>query len=121
MQLNQQWFQDNQGSEIIMSSKRKSTTTRTNTQNRVNDVVLGGILTVLDRSNVRSWSGTMTQLQTTLVRVVGKKNSTVLPGSPGALRVVINRVVNRLRSRSVSVRFSRTPDHARTRFVRFSR
>ena len=103
-----------------MSSRSKSTT-RSNAQINVDNVVLTGILTVLDRSNVRSWSGTMTELQTVLVRVLGKKRSTVLPGSPGALRVVVNRVVNRLRSRSVSVRFSRTTDHARTRFVRFSR
>ena len=102
-----------------MPSRSKST--RNYTQiNLSDDVVLGGILAVLSRSNVGSWSGTMTQLQTALVRVLGKKNST-LPGSPGALRVVINRVVNRLRSRSVSVRFFRTPDHARTRLVRFSR
>ena len=113
-------MQDNQESEIIMSSKSKSTI-RSNAQTNVDNVILTGILTVLDRSNVRSWSGTMTELQTALVRVLGKKRSTVLPGSPGALRVVVNRVVNRLRSRSVSVRFSRTPDHARTRFVRFSR
>jgi hypothetical protein len=102
-----------------MPSRSKSTTR--STQTNVDNVVLGGILTVLDRSNVRSWSGTMTQLQATLVRIIGKKRSIVLPGSPGALRVVVNRVVNRLRSRSVSVKFSRTPDHARTRFVRFSR
>jgi hypothetical protein len=104
-----------------MPSRSKSTSRRTTAQISVDDIVLSGVLTVLVRSNVRSWSGTMTELQTALVRVLGKKRSVVLPGSPGALRVVINRVVNRLRNRSVSVRFTRTPDHARTRVVRFSR
>lgn len=104
-----------------MPSRSKSTTRRTTVQPSVNDAVLTGVLTVLDRSNVRSWSGTMTELQIALVKVLGKKRSTVLPGSPGALRTVVNRVVNRLRTRGISVRFTRTPDHARTRFVRFSR
>ena len=103
-----------------MPSRSKSTT-RSNAQTNVDNVVLTGILTVLDRSNVRSWSGTMTELQTVLVRVLGKKRSTVLPGSPGALRVVINRVANRLRNRGIGVRFARTTDHARTRYVRFTR
>lgn len=103
-----------------MSSKSKSIAHKTTTQVNVNDVVLSGVITVLDKGNNR-WFGTMTELQTALVKVLGKKNSVVLPGSPGALRVVINRVVNRLRSRGVSVRFTRTPDHARTRFVRFTR
>jgi hypothetical protein len=75
---------------------------------------------VLVRSNVRTWSGTMTGLRAALNRVLGKGRSRVLPGSPGALRVVVNRVVNRLRARGVSVKFTRTPDHVRTRYVRFS-
>jgi hypothetical protein len=104
-----------------MPSKSKSTTRRVITQPNIDDVVLGGILTVLVRSNTRNWLGTMTELQAALVRVLGKKRSAVLPGSPGALRTVVNRVVNRLRSRGVGVRFTRTTDHARTRFVRFSR
>lgn len=103
-----------------MPSRSKSTTSRT-VQTNVDDVVLNGILTVLVRSNVRVWSGTMTELQTALSRVLGRRRSEVLPGSPGALRAVVNRVVNRLRTRRISVRFTRTPDHARTRLVRFAR
>lgn len=85
------------------------------------DAILSGVLTVLDKNDAQIWSGTMTELRMALVRVLGKKRSTWLPGSPGALRVALNRVVNRLRSRKVSVRFIRTPDHARTRVVKFSR
>lgn len=105
-----------------MSSKSKLIVRkRTTEQNDINDTVLDGILMVLDKSNVGSWSSTMTKLETALVRVLGKKRSIVLPGSPAALRVVINRVVNRLRTRGISVRFTRTTDHTRTRVVRFSR
>lgn len=87
----------------------------------VDDVVLSGILEVLSRNNAKVWSGTMTELNSALVRVLGKKRSEILPGSPGALRTVTNRVVNRLRNRKVSVKFVRTTDHTRTRLVRFTR
>ena len=85
-------------------------------QNSVDDVVLNGILTVVKNSD---WFGTMTELRNTLSRTLGREFSKVLPRSASALRVVINRVVNRLRSRSVSVKFGRTPDHVRTRYVKF--
>jgi hypothetical protein len=87
----------------------------------IDDVVFGSVLSFLDRQNVRTWTGTMTDLSTGLVRVSGKKISSVLPGSPSALRVVLNRVVNRLRNRKIGVRFGRTTDHTRTRYVRFTR
>lgn len=87
----------------------------------VDDVVFNGVLNFLDRQHTRTWTGTMTDLNTGLVRIAGKKSSSALPGSPSALRVVLNRVVNRLRNRKVSVRFGRTTDHARTRYVRFTR
>lgn len=89
----------------------------------VDEVVLAGVLSVLTKHNKRSqeaWVGTMTELNSALVRVLSKKNSVVLPKSPSALRTVMNRVVNRLRSRKVSVRFGRTSDHTRTRYVEFT-
>jgi hypothetical protein len=89
--------------------------------NIVDNIVLDGIISVVENSTARMWAGTMTELDSALVRVLSKKQSAVLPGSPGALRVVINRVVNRLRNRRVSVRFARTTDHVRTRYVRFTR
>ena len=104
-----------------MSSRSKSTTHRITNQTSIDDTVLNGILTVLVRNNGNTWSGTMTDLTAALSRVLGKRRSVILPGSPGALRVVVNRVVNRLRARRISVRFSRTPDHARNRYVRFTR
>lgn len=81
----------------------------------VENVVFSGVLDVLSRKG--SWSGTMTDLTRMLVR--SGQSRTVLPGSPSALRVVLNRVVNRLRNRGVSVKFGRTTDHTRTRYVKF--
>jgi hypothetical protein len=109
--------------EIFMKESNKmASKSKTNvTQNNVDDVVLNGIVTVLNKHNARVWSGTMTALNSALVRVLGRRRSEVLPGSPGALRIVTNRVVNRLRNRKISVRFVRTTDHARTRLVRFAR
>lgn len=103
-----------------MASNSKTNTRRIPVASSINDTVLNSILTVVDSKNARVWVGTMTELKSALGRVLGRRRS-VLPGSPGALRVVINRVVNRLRNRGVSVRFLRTTDHARTRLVRFAR
>jgi len=90
-------------------------------QIKVDDVVLNSVLEVLRKHGSRTWTGTMTELSTALTKVVGKRQSDVLPGSPSALRVVLNRVVNRLRTRKVSVKFARTNDHMRTRYVKFTR
>ena len=87
----------------------------------VDDVVLNGILEVVKKNNAKIWLGTMTELNSALVRVLGRKNSSDLPKSPSSLRVVLNRIANRLRNRSVGVRFVRSPDHSRTRYVRFTR
>jgi hypothetical protein len=107
---------------IVKVSNKMALNSKTNTTSvSVDDVVLNGILEVLSKSNSKVWSGTMTELNSALVRVLGRKRSEVLPGSPGALRTVTNRVVNRLRNRKISVKFVRTTDHTRTRLVRFAR
>ena len=84
------------------------------------EIVLRGIVSVMERQTETVWTGTMTSLMTALNRVLSKHQRTVLPNSPSALRLVINRVVNRLRNRGIGVRFGRTTDHTRTRFVRFA-
>jgi hypothetical protein len=104
---------------VKVSNKMASNSKTNSVQTSVDDVVFGSIRTLVGRQRV--FLGTMTELSVALTRVLGRKNSKVLPGSPGALRVVVNRVVNRLRNRSISVRFTRTTDHARTRLVRFAR
>jgi len=91
------------------------------TTNDINEIVFRGIISVMEGQSGSIWTGTMTNLTTALNRVMSRRQRTLLPGSPGALRVVINRVVNRLRNRGIGVRFSRSTDHARTRYVRFTR
>jgi hypothetical protein len=87
----------------------------------VHEIVFRGIISVMEGQTGSNWTGTMTNLMTALNRVSSKKQRTILPGSPAALRVVINRVANRLRNRGIGVRFARTTDHTRTRYVRFVR
>lgn len=91
------------------------------TTNDVNEIAVRGVISVMEGQSGSKWTGTMTNLTTALNRVLSRRQRTLLPGSPGALRVVINRVVNRLRNRGIGVRFGRTTDHARTRYVRFTR
>lgn len=90
------------------------------TNNEVNEVMIRGIISVMRGQSGSTWTGTMTNLTTALNRVLSQRQRTIIPGSPGALRVAINRVVNRLRNRGIGVRFGRTTDHTRTRYVRFT-
>lgn len=103
-----------------MASIGKTNGRRNSVMNDVNDVVCRGILSVVERRSNGNWLGTMTELVTALNRVLSKRQRTFLPGSPGALRVTINNVANRLRNRGIGVRFGRTTDHTRTRYVRFA-
>ena len=89
--------------------------------NSVEEIVFRGVTSIMERKNVSVWTGTMTSLMAALNRVLSKHQRTLLPQSPSALRVVTNKVVNRLRNRGIGVRFGRTTDHTRTRFVRFTR
>jgi hypothetical protein len=102
-----------------MISNSKKVVRKTSSENTVENLVYNGVIKSVKKGTV--WTGTMTELNSALVSVLGKKNSNVLPGSPSALRVVLNRVVSRLRNSKVSVKFGRTTDHSRTRYVKFSR
>ena len=64
-----------------------------------------------------NWTGTMTQLSRKIARTAGRTNRNYLPGSPSALRKVIDRNLRRIRSRGVTVRFTRSTDRNRTRYV----
>ena len=104
-----------------MAYKSKIVTRRNATVNEVDNIIYRGIYAVVNaESNGGLWKGTMSELMTALNRVSSKRQRTLLPGSPSALRMVINRVANRIRNRGIGVRFGRTTDHARTRFVRFT-
>jgi hypothetical protein len=81
----------------------------------VDDVIVQTVANFIQTTS--NWTGTMTQLSRKIARVAGKGNRNYLPGSPSALRKVIDRNIRRIRSRGVSVRFSRASDRTRTRFV----
>jgi hypothetical protein len=102
-----------------MASMSKTNGRRNVTTTNVEEMVVRGVSSIMERNAM--WLGTMTDLTTALNRVLSRKQRSLLPGSPSALRIVINRVVNRLRNRGIGVRFGRTTDHSRTRFVRFAR
>jgi len=86
----------------------------------VDELVLVKVNTVLDSQSGSNWTGTMTNLMNAVRKVSSKRQREILPGSPAALRVVVNRIANRLRNRGIGVRFGRTTDHTRTRFVKFT-
>ena len=81
----------------------------------IDTTILDGVLLILNKDKI--WAGTMTDLGQQLAVKLGKKRT--LPGSPSALRIVLNRVINRLRSRGVSVKFGRANNQTRTRYVKF--
>lgn len=93
-----------------MTSKSKT--------NQVSDTIVSGVKMMM-RRRATPWVGTMTELNAALRN---KTNSMPAnwPGSASALRVALNRVVNRLRNAGVSVHFTRSNDHTRTRLVEFS-
>lgn len=95
---------------MVLNSKTSDTTIN------VSDIVFRGVISVINNGN---WTGTMSSLNAALNRVLSKKQRAMLPKSPSALRVVVNRVANRIRNRGVSIKFGRTTDSNRTRFVKF--
>jgi hypothetical protein len=74
------------------------------------------IITLLDRKN-GSWNGTMTDLNAAITSGLRKTAPSFWPGSPSALRRVMNVVAPRLRRAGVRVQFTRDSSHFRTRIV----
>ena len=81
------------------------------------EVVLNAVLSFV--SSNPTWIGTMTALRNRLVKIVGKSSLNDLPRSASTLRAALNRMVNRIRVRKISVKFGRTRDHAGLKFVKF--
>ncbi len=87
----------------------------------VDSAVFDGVIGFVNNTQSGIWSGTMTELSSNIKKVLGKKRSVDMPGSPSALRVVLNRLVNKIRKQKISVRFVRGSDRNRTRYVIFTR
>ncbi len=95
-----------------------SNKTNRRVRNDVSDVLFTSVKRMLSRRST-PWVGTMTELNSAVLRVQGN-NAQEIASSPSALRVTLNKVVNRLRNAGVSVRFLRSTNKARTRLVKFS-
>ena len=98
-------------------SNKMASNNRENDQ--ISDSILAGVLALLNRRSSGEWVGTMSELDNSLTRVLGKRVPRNWPGSPSALRVALNKAVNRLRVKKIAVKFGRTSDHSRTRYVKF--
>lgn len=91
----------------------------TNNVRTVSNTLLSGVRTIVNR-RVTPWVGTMTDLETAVVNAVRGRVPANWPASPSALRVALNRAVRRIRGEGISVRFTRSTNHSRTRLVEFS-
>lgn len=102
---------------IYRSTKsNKKTITKGNVMknnSKKSDQLFMGVLELI-ASRKGSWSGTMTELRSAVAKMLGKS---VVPGSPSAMRLAVNKIVNRVRNAGVSVRFGRTNSK---RFVKFT-
>jgi hypothetical protein len=88
-----------------------------NENKQISDAIFHGVKMIMKR-RVTPLTTTMTQLNETLMNNMNVPAN--WPGSASALRVALNKVLNRIRNSGVSVRFSRAPEHMRTRLVRFN-
>jgi hypothetical protein len=88
-----------------------STTTRSiNVDRAVVNNIKQQVIDLLNSTKNGQWIGTMTDLS-------GKIRTGIR--SPSYFRRVLNVIVPSIRNAGVSVRFGRTTDHSRTRYVRF--
>lgn len=102
----------------LTSTKR--TVKRASTTGNLQTVFLSGVVRLLARTKTSQWSGSMTELETSLRKVVRRQNI-VWPSNPRATRAVVDRILPELKKLGVKVRFGRTSDHHRKRFVEFGR
>jgi hypothetical protein len=88
--------------------------------NSVEDVVLEGVLAVVDSHDESVWEGSMSDLRESLVSSLPRNLASEVPQSPNGLRVQLNKVVNRLRARGVGVKFSGDFPRTHRRLVTFT-
>ncbi len=107
-------------SKLTKKRKTKSMNNRSynSNKNTADNIVLNAVLKTINNG---SFQGTMTSLSKQISKNVNKEEVNSLPRSPSSLRQTINRIVNRLRARGISVKFSRTTDHAHARIVSLSK
>lgn len=92
-------------------------TSNKNNEKMISDAIFHGVKMIMKRRST-PLTTTMTQLDRTLKSKINVPSN--WPGSPSALRVALNKALNRIRNSGVRVSFSREPGYMRTRLVRFS-
>jgi hypothetical protein len=88
----------------------------------IDNLVLNQILSIVrynntDKVPTREWKGTMTSLRKRILSKTNKLDKDLVPTTPQQLRLVMNRIANRIRTRGISVKFGRTNSE---RFVKLS-
>lgn len=92
-----------------------------NVKTPVDNLIFNGVSSMMNKIKSDIWSGTMTDLAENIYALSSKDQKVNLPKSPSTLRVVLNRIINRLRNNGFGVRFIRSTDRNRTRLVRFTK
>jgi hypothetical protein len=80
----------------------------------VDDMVLNAVVSYL--SNVSEVKNTITNITKAMISNMPNKERKMFPTHPATVRVILNRITNRLRSRGITIQFSRGSDSMRTRF-----
>ena len=91
-----------------------------NTQKVTSDeLVFRTVKHVVSTNN--AWVGTMTDLISEVSKIkLTKEEKSLMPKSPSSFRLTLNKVINRLRNKGISIKFTRGSDYNRTRFVKFT-
>lgn len=103
-------------SKTTRTARKSSTSSKINVDRALVQTVQERVITLLDRRNGQ-WTGTMTALGTAITTGIRRAAPSNWPQSPSFLRRVLNVAVPSIRKAGVSVKFGRTTDHSRTRFV----
>lgn len=93
---------------------------QTKNSKNIDNIVLNAVVSFVESKKTKTseMTYTMTQLNNAIIKTIGKKTVEQWPGSPAALRVVLNRLVNKLRARKVSLSFSKTAGSNSKRVVK---
>jgi hypothetical protein len=105
---------------VVVATKTPATKTATTaTKTNLDSVFVSGVARLL-RNKASTWTGSMTELEASLRKVVRRQNVS-WPSNPRAMRATVDRLLPDLKKAGVKVRFGRTNDHNRKRFVEFGR
>ena len=77
-------------------------------QKTVDNIILNAVQNVVSKRGDKGIDATLTQVQKTIYTNISKEDRKILPKSPSSLRIVLNRIINRLKVRGIRLNFTRT-------------